>query len=308
MRSAGVHQGLAPVLDVARDPRWGRVEETIGEDPYLVGDTGHGVRARAGVGGRDRDAEALRRLFGLQVRPQHGAGERRPAPVRRRLPAPVRDGTAPRPRPVGDAFLRRRRRRAAGRGPGAADRRAARRTRLRWRGGLRLLRHLVPGNPAQRGRIRGRGGRAGAARRSGRRTAEHALLRRAAGGGRDRRGSARVPRRPGSGPGAAAEVRAGTAGPGRQGSRCPGPAGRAGNGDRPRIRRRIRSWPGAWPSTRSSCWPMAPAPCRWTRRRASPSSARWLPTRWPSSAVTRSRGTSATQTPASARASHCRPC
>ncbi|WP_458107238.1 glycoside hydrolase family 3 C-terminal domain-containing protein [Arthrobacter sp. R3-55] len=37
MRSLGVHQGLAPVLDVVRDLRWGRVEETIGEDPYLVG-------------------------------------------------------------------------------------------------------------------------------------------------------------------------------------------------------------------------------------------------------------------------------
>ncbi|MET9446302.1 glycoside hydrolase family 3 N-terminal domain-containing protein [Streptomyces cinerochromogenes] len=37
LRAAGVHQGLAPVLDVVRDPRWGRVEETIGEDPYLVG-------------------------------------------------------------------------------------------------------------------------------------------------------------------------------------------------------------------------------------------------------------------------------
>ena len=37
MRRVGVHQGLAPVLDVARDLRWGRVEETISEDPYLVG-------------------------------------------------------------------------------------------------------------------------------------------------------------------------------------------------------------------------------------------------------------------------------
>ena len=35
-RAAGVHQGLGPVLDVARDPRWGRVEETFGEDPYLI--------------------------------------------------------------------------------------------------------------------------------------------------------------------------------------------------------------------------------------------------------------------------------
>nr|WSW70703.1 glycoside hydrolase family 3 C-terminal domain-containing protein [Streptomyces sp. NBC_00995] len=40
MRAVGVHQGLAPVLDVARDLRWGRVEETIGEDPYLVATIG----------------------------------------------------------------------------------------------------------------------------------------------------------------------------------------------------------------------------------------------------------------------------
>ncbi len=36
MRSVGAHQGLSPVLDIARDPRWGRTEETFGEDPYLV--------------------------------------------------------------------------------------------------------------------------------------------------------------------------------------------------------------------------------------------------------------------------------
>jgi beta-glucosidase len=35
-RACGAHQALAPVVDVARDPRWGRVEETFGEDPYLV--------------------------------------------------------------------------------------------------------------------------------------------------------------------------------------------------------------------------------------------------------------------------------
>ncbi|WP_037570466.1 beta-xylosidase/alpha-l-arabinosidase [Phaeacidiphilus oryzae] len=40
LRRVGVHQGLAPVLDVVRDVRWGRVEETIGEDPYLVGSVG----------------------------------------------------------------------------------------------------------------------------------------------------------------------------------------------------------------------------------------------------------------------------
>ncbi|WP_432972542.1 beta-glucosidase family protein [Dactylosporangium sp. CA-233914] len=40
MRRLGIHQGLAPVVDVARDLRWGRVEETIGEDPHLVGTIG----------------------------------------------------------------------------------------------------------------------------------------------------------------------------------------------------------------------------------------------------------------------------
>jgi beta-glucosidase len=36
MRAIGAHQGLSPVLDVCRDPRWGRIEETFGEDPHLV--------------------------------------------------------------------------------------------------------------------------------------------------------------------------------------------------------------------------------------------------------------------------------
>ncbi|MCR2813240.1 glycoside hydrolase family 3 C-terminal domain-containing protein [Microbacterium sp. zg.Y1090] len=40
LRALGVHQGLSPVLDVVRDYRWGRVEETIGEDPVLVGGVG----------------------------------------------------------------------------------------------------------------------------------------------------------------------------------------------------------------------------------------------------------------------------
>src|SRR4029077_16508701 len=35
-RARGGHGCLAPVLDIARDPRWGRTEETYGEDPYLV--------------------------------------------------------------------------------------------------------------------------------------------------------------------------------------------------------------------------------------------------------------------------------
>ncbi|HPU38260.1 MAG TPA: glycoside hydrolase family 3 N-terminal domain-containing protein [Microthrixaceae bacterium] len=40
MIAVGARQSLAPVLDIARDPRWGRVEETYGEDPVLAGELG----------------------------------------------------------------------------------------------------------------------------------------------------------------------------------------------------------------------------------------------------------------------------
>ncbi|GAA4732335.1 glycoside hydrolase family 3 N-terminal domain-containing protein [Isoptericola chiayiensis] len=51
MRTLGIHQGLAPVLDVIRDPRWGRVDECIAEDPYLVGTVGTAyVRGLQGSG------------------------------------------------------------------------------------------------------------------------------------------------------------------------------------------------------------------------------------------------------------------
>jgi beta-glucosidase len=40
MLAVGARHSLAPVLDVARDPRWGRLEETYGEDPVLVGTLG----------------------------------------------------------------------------------------------------------------------------------------------------------------------------------------------------------------------------------------------------------------------------
>ena len=48
-RSRGADRCLAPVLDLARDPRWGRTEETYGEDPYLV--TQIGVAAIRGFQG-----------------------------------------------------------------------------------------------------------------------------------------------------------------------------------------------------------------------------------------------------------------
>ena len=40
IRVRGVREALSPVVDVARDPRWGRIEETFGEDPYLVSQLG----------------------------------------------------------------------------------------------------------------------------------------------------------------------------------------------------------------------------------------------------------------------------
>lgn len=56
MRLVGAHHALAPVLDIARDARWGRVEETLGEDPYLTATLGaayvrgiQGVRLENGV-------------------------------------------------------------------------------------------------------------------------------------------------------------------------------------------------------------------------------------------------------------------
>ena len=128
MRAAGVHQGLAPVLDVTRDYRWGRTEETIGEDPYLVGTIGAAyVRGleRAGI------VATLKHFAGYSA----SRGGRNLAPVsmgRRELadvdPAAVRDGPAARRRPVGDELLRRDRRPARRRRRGAADRPAARRS------------------------------------------------------------------------------------------------------------------------------------------------------------------------------------
>ena len=58
-RARGTHHVLSPVLDLARDPRWGRTEETYGEDPYLV--TRLGVAAIRGYQGREQAARARTR-------------------------------------------------------------------------------------------------------------------------------------------------------------------------------------------------------------------------------------------------------
>jgi beta-glucosidase len=55
IRSRGVSLVLSPVVDVARDPRWGRIEETFGEDPYLAGEFGvAAVEGLQGVGTKDK--------------------------------------------------------------------------------------------------------------------------------------------------------------------------------------------------------------------------------------------------------------
>ncbi|CAG9204889.1 Beta-glucosidase [Paraburkholderia tropica] len=75
-RSIGCHQGLAPVLDVSRDPRWGRTEETFGEDPYLVGVMAcHYVQ---GLQGEKRDVLATLKHF---VAHSASEGARNHAPV-----------------------------------------------------------------------------------------------------------------------------------------------------------------------------------------------------------------------------------
>ena len=66
VRARGAQQVLAPVVDVARDPRWGRFEETYGEDPYLVARLG--LAAVRGLQGGGRTVPADRVIATLTVR------------------------------------------------------------------------------------------------------------------------------------------------------------------------------------------------------------------------------------------------
>ena len=82
MVATGARHTLAPVLDVARDPRWGRVEETYGESPYLAAPSRRRVRARrAGRprARRRRDRQALPRLRDLGRRAEPRARAARAA-------------------------------------------------------------------------------------------------------------------------------------------------------------------------------------------------------------------------------------
>ena len=270
MAALGVHQGLSPVLDVVRDYRWGRVEETIGEDPYLVAIAGHGLRAGPPVGRRDRDPEALRRLLRLAGRAQPRAGVDGSARAARRHPALVRDGHRARWGRLGDELLLRRRRRPRRRQPLAAHRGAARGVGLRGHGGLRLLGGPVPGLHAPGRAGSGRGRRAGPRGGHRRRAARHPRVRRRAGRagplGRARR-DARRPRRPTRAP------RQGTARPARR-RVDPRGVGRARRRGRPRL----TGQPGAGPRDRRALG----RPARRRHRAADPErAAARCRRRWP---------------------------
>ncbi len=73
VRARGAHQVLAPVVDVARDPRWGRFEETYGEDPYLVSRLG--VAAVRGFQGGGRTIPPDHVIATLKHMTGHGQPE-----------------------------------------------------------------------------------------------------------------------------------------------------------------------------------------------------------------------------------------
>jgi beta-glucosidase len=72
-RLRGAHQALTPVVDVARDPRWGRVEETYGEDPFLV--SRMGIAAVRGFQGDGSFRDKTRLIATLKHFAAHGQPE-----------------------------------------------------------------------------------------------------------------------------------------------------------------------------------------------------------------------------------------
>jgi beta-glucosidase len=80
-RARGTRQVLSPVLDLARDPRWGRTEECYGEDPYLVSRIG--MAAVYGLQGRDKILDQNHVVVTLKHFAGHGQpeGGRNTAPV-----------------------------------------------------------------------------------------------------------------------------------------------------------------------------------------------------------------------------------
>lgn len=89
VRARGVPYVLSPVVDVARDPRWGRIEETFGEDPYLVSEMG--VAAVEGLQGKGRPGPlAPGKVFATL---KHMTGHGQPESGTNVGPAPIAERT-----------------------------------------------------------------------------------------------------------------------------------------------------------------------------------------------------------------------
>ncbi len=81
----GVSVVLSPVVDIARDPRWGRIEETFGEDPYLVGEMS--VAAVTGLQGENRTRTLAKgKVFATL---KHLTGHGQPEGGNNTAPAPI---------------------------------------------------------------------------------------------------------------------------------------------------------------------------------------------------------------------------
>jgi beta-glucosidase len=116
VRAHGSHLSLSPVVDIARDPRWGRIEETFGEDPYLCGEMG--VAAVEGLQG-DSTTLGAGKVFATlkhdRPRPAPGGQQYRPRTDRRARTARELLPAVPRGRDAhgdrrGDAVVQRDRR------------------------------------------------------------------------------------------------------------------------------------------------------------------------------------------------------
>ena len=130
-RAVGIHWAFAPMVDIARDPRWGRMIEGAGEDPFLgaavaaaqvrgfQGDAARRARAH------HRRSQALRRLWRRARRPRLRRGQPLRLRAVERLPAAVRGGGRGRRRERDDR-LHDAQRRSRDRQPLAVHRRAAR--------------------------------------------------------------------------------------------------------------------------------------------------------------------------------------
>ncbi len=155
-RLRGAHHALTPVVDVAREPRWGRVEETYGEDPYLVSRLG--IAAVSGFQG-DRNFRDKRHVLATL---KHFVGHGQPESGMNCAPANVsmrvlqetflytfKEALARSRSRDADGLLQRDRWRSLTRQQVAAARCAAQGVGLQGIRGVGLLRHLGTGLPAR---------------------------------------------------------------------------------------------------------------------------------------------------------------